>query len=217
MSLPVPSRSIIILCGHNNFNSRKTIKVRTQKRECQVKFKTTSGSGCRGPNGDGESSRPLVTLNSALKTPGKNLPLKEQKGRWNRRQSPRQEINTANKQADTVDLEQYGALGALTSEPRNFTVSAPYSCPTCTESTNSRPCNTEVFSTGKICIQVDLLSSGPTVRLSCNLKLVEKKILSPIKQQRVKIYVFHSREKISRQRLSWQSHWQHTLWQHFCK
>ena len=58
------------------------------------------------PNGDGESSRPLVTLNSALKTPGKNLPLKEQKGRWNRRQSPRQEIHTVNKQADTVDLEQ---------------------------------------------------------------------------------------------------------------
>lgn len=154
------------------------------------------------PNGDGESSRPLVTLNSALKTPGKNLPLKEQKGRWNRRQSPRQEIHTVNKQADTVDLEQYRALGALTSEPRNFTVSAPYSCPTCAESTNSRPCDTEVFSTGKICIQVDLLSSGPTVRLSCNLKLVKKKILSPIKQQRVKIYVFLSREKISSQRLS---------------
>ena len=72
-----------------------------------MKFKTTSGSGRRGPNGDGESSRALVTLNSALKTPGKNLPLKEQKGRWNRRQSPRQEIHTVNKQADTVDLEQY--------------------------------------------------------------------------------------------------------------
>ena len=72
-----------------------------------MKFKMTSGSGCRGPNGDGQSSRPLVTLNSALKTPGENLPLEEQKGRRNRKQSPRQEIQTANKQADTVDLEQY--------------------------------------------------------------------------------------------------------------
>ena len=91
-----------------------------------MKFKMTSGSGCRGPYRDGQSSRPLVTLNSALKTPGENLPLKEQKGRRNRRQSTRQEIHTANKQADTVDLEQYGALGALTGEGNGTPLQ--YSC-----------------------------------------------------------------------------------------